>query len=329
MTEVIKTLSIDLARKCNNRIVFAVQNDFASRKLKFVITNDGAHYPLEAGATATVGILRPDGESAVYYAEIGEDGSVSFTIPLWALSVVGEVKCNLIIFDGEENRISSSGFSLEVEEVSYLGDDISDDDSYPLLVSLMNEIGEIKNAEAGREESEHTRAVNEQTREVNEALREKAEAERANAELARESAENSRQANEAFRESAENSRQTSEALRESAETKRAQNETERNNMMSDKLSELEEAYGKRGEVTLLATEFAALNNQITQSVTISGMREHDLVSFTPASRSDKERAENAGLFVIPDCQGEIVEFSAKKLPDGDINLIYFITRGAE
>ncbi len=322
MTEVIKTLSIDLARKCNNRIVFAVQNDFASRKLKFVITNDGAHCPIEAGATATVGILRPDGESAAYYAEIGEDGSVSFTIPLWALSVVGEVKCNLIIFDGVGNRISSSGFSLEVEEVSYLGDDISDDDSYPLLLSLMNEIGEIKTAEADREANELTRTVNEQTREENEALREKAEAERANAEFARESAENSRQANEALRESAESARLSAEAQRE-------QNEIERNNMMSDKLSELEEAYGKKGEVTLLVAEFTTLNNQITQSVTISGMREHDLVSFTPASRSDKERAENAGLFVIPNCQGEIVEFSAKKLPDGDINLIYFITRGAE
>lgn len=283
MTEVIKTLSIDLARKSNNRIVFAVQNDFSSRKLKFNITNDGAPCPLEAGATAAVGILRPDGVSAAYSAQIGNDGSVSFTIPVWALSIVGEVSCNLIIFDSKGSRISSSAFSLDVEAISYLGDDVTDEDSYPLLVGLMNEIGEIKSSEEDRVTEENTRSINEQMRQGNEKTREeneqvrkeneqlrkqneerrnRAEEDRANSELARQGSENLRQtnealregeegtrkSNEALRESAEDARQSSEALRESAEAQRVQNEIERNNMLSDKLAGLEEIQEQYGYI---------------------------------------------------------------------------------
>lgn len=333
MTEIIKTLTLDLARKNNTRLVFAVQNDYLSRKVIINLTNDGEPYLLDSNTSAIVGILCPSQESRGYSAQV-IDGAVSFTIPLWALSEAGEVKCTLSLFDSDGKKLSASSFLLDVEATAYIGDELSEDSNYSLLEGLMQDISGIIGVEMLRVEAENQRALAEMARQSAEEEREAAEnamgiaeANRQSNESQRQVSENQRELSEGSREAAELNRSAGEVLREQAEQERQTNEETRNELFEQKLLILEDAYGKIGNLTLAAAQFSIGNGEYAQNVFVNGLRENDMITLVPSSRLDKEIAEDAKLFVTPECEEGILEFSVKTLPTNDINLIYFITRG--
>ena len=139
------------------------------------------------------------------------------------LELDGEVKCDISVVNAEESKLTSTMFILAVEEATYSGDEIADDENYDLLVSLLSEVAECKTAEAERVANENTRISNETTRQSNETTRKSNETSRKSAETARGTAEKARADAETERASAEDTRKANEEARQAAETLRQTN----------------------------------------------------------------------------------------------------------
>ena len=153
MTEIIRKITVDLARKGNTRLIFATQNDKNSRKVVIHLTDGGIPYSVPKNAIATVNFARPDGEAAAFKADVENDGSVSITLGIWPLSVVGEVACSVSLFDGEEKKLTSSQFYLDVVSAIYTGDNVTDDENYSLLTDLIADVAGFKEVEESLRES--------------------------------------------------------------------------------------------------------------------------------------------------------------------------------
>jgi hypothetical protein len=104
-------------------------------------------------------------------ATVLDDGTVLFEIPQVMLNCVGEVACYVMITDAEGNYITSSDFYLDVKQVYYTGEGLSDDPEYSLLVSLFNRLCEFTYEEEQREAAEQNRILAENNRMAAEIIR--------------------------------------------------------------------------------------------------------------------------------------------------------------
>ena len=229
MIEVTRKITVDLSRKGNVRLTFATQNDKNSRRLIIYLTDGGKPYQVEQSTVALVNFARPDGESGAFSATVNSDGSISVILCMWVLSVEGEVACSVSLFDGDERKLTSDNFYLDVAASLYAGDDVTEDESYSLLTSLMSDIAEINEIEAEREIAEKSRVSAEQARVNAENSRKSSETKRESAEQGRVTAENARADAESARVVAENARVSAENARVTAESARVTAENARKN----------------------------------------------------------------------------------------------------
>lgn len=303
MTKVKKIITVDLARRGNTRLVFTRQNDSESRRVIIRLTDGGIPYEVSKDTAVTVNYLRSDGESAAFTADILDDGTIDVLISSWALSVSGEVKCSISLYEGDSVKLTSADFILDVEAALYTGEDISEDENYSLLTSLMSDIASINGVENARVEAEALRSA---------------------AEESRVQAENERKEAELIRIQAENERIDAEAIRVQAENLRIDAEEKRQVTVDEQNARIAALYGKNGNVKLEVDQW---DSELQMTLTISDVKENDLIIFYPASINDRELILNNGIFIEPNVN-ESVTVTAKNLPTEDINMYYFICRGA-
>lgn len=366
MKEITRTVTVDLARQSNTRLVFTRQNDMNSRRLCIILTDGGKPYIVPKECVAVMKFRRADGTASAFYAEVGDDGCVYFTLNKWALEIVGQTRCSVALYGEDEMLLSSADFYLDVVESLYLGDNISSDEGYSLLTSLLSEVSGYKAAELAREEaeeeriaeeevraqSEELRALSEQTRVSNELGRRDSEAQRAAAERERAEGESARQTAEGARASAEAAREQAELARALAEKAREEKAAKLASAESVKISDSGGYYdsgnveGALSEIGISISDLDArlktaggIGGQLTlakdswagkkvQAITIPDLTDRDMISFAPMSAADRTVCSNHGLFISPLTNGREVEISVDAIPDSDIALCYFICRGA-
>ena len=259
MTEIVRKISVDLSRRGNTRLIFARQNDRGSRRVSIKLTDCGRPYFVPSGTVATINILRSDGQSAAFAADVTEGGEIEFTLTLWALSAVGEARCSVSLYGGDQRKLTSADFTLDVLDALYSGDDIREDEECGLLTALLSEVSEFKVAEEERQDAEELRALGEGQRNRNESARFVAEEERTSAEEERTNAEDERKNAEASRNAAEDERKNAEASRNAAEDEREAAEILREDGEAARVvAELERAAAeKRREEEILAAKSAS------------------------------------------------------------------------
>ena len=207
MNEITKHISLDLARNDSARITFAKQYDHLGRKILVSLTDSGRDYTVSSQAIATLNILRPDGESGNFRAEITADGKILLTLTAWMLEKCGEVCCTVALYFEGDVKISTPKFMIEVGEAIESENEIDESESVSVLTSLISDCSEIEAVESRRVRNENQRIENEQTRIGNETARKNHESTRMTNEDARKAEENKRQAQEDLR-------QTNDAKRE-------------------------------------------------------------------------------------------------------------------
>lgn len=257
MKDVTRRISLDFTRKSNTRVIFASEADFNSREFIISLFEDGVPYQLDGSGFATVNVCRADGERAGYIADVTDDGCVRYVAGLWAFEVPGEVKISVSIFDGDKKRLTSSYFTVCVEEGLYIGGDIAEsDDAHTFLGDLMGIMGQFKNQENQRQSKENERIANEEGRTQSDLARDEAELRRANAEKYRESAEGSTYSGSPYyggRQLQELLREENELARQRAEAERVANENQRIEITAtlksslESLIELQRGYIERGK----------------------------------------------------------------------------------
>lgn len=229
MAEIIKSLSLDVSLQNRIQAVVAKQYDKNSRFLKIQMTDEGRPFPVEQTSVVTINASRADNTYKMFAGKVNDDGTVTVPITYWMLELDDKVSCDISVVDVEGRKLSTLNFTIEVERSNYTGEDISEDENYDLLLTLLEDVTAAKAAEAERVTAENARIAAENVRIENETKRVTGEQNRVSAESSRVTAEQTRDTNETARQTAEENRATAEMGREAAEENRATAETGRVN----------------------------------------------------------------------------------------------------
>lgn len=143
MASIIKEITVDVAKKNLFQAIIAKQYDSLSRFLKVTLVNEGVGIVVENSSTVIINAERADKQSKSFAGEVNEDGTVTVPLTSWMLELDGIVKCDISIIDSDSRKLTSTSFDIEVEEAANLNEEISSDENYDILVSL---IGDVRDA---------------------------------------------------------------------------------------------------------------------------------------------------------------------------------------
>lgn len=155
MIEIIKELNIEVSKPNVFQAVVAKQYDMNTRFIKATFVDGGNKIYIDPNATVSVVInaLRPDGESRGFDGVINDDGTVTVPLHSWMLQLVGTVICDISVIDigdieteDDNKKLTTTSFTLLVEQAAYGGEDVTSDPQYDVLVQLLetcNEAGSV------------------------------------------------------------------------------------------------------------------------------------------------------------------------------------------
>lgn len=145
MAEITKAISVDVAQINVFQAIVAKQNDSKSRYLEVTITNEGVPLAITPTSTVTINALREDGNSKSFSGTVNNNGIVVVPLTNWMLALDGNVKCDITVFDTENRKLTTTLFTIAVEESANLGTEISEDANYDLLTQLLTDCTNAKN----------------------------------------------------------------------------------------------------------------------------------------------------------------------------------------
>lgn len=138
MASIYKRLSIDVAENNTFQSVIAKQFDSKSRFITAKLLNEGTELTVPSNCVVIINALRPDNDAKAFAGSVNEDGSVTVPITSWMLELDGTVNCDISIIDATtEEKLTTTSFTISVEAAAYSGSDITEDENYDILVSLI------------------------------------------------------------------------------------------------------------------------------------------------------------------------------------------------
>lgn len=141
MATILKELTVDVAQLNRFAAVVAKQYDKQSRFLKIHLTNESTPITVAAGTTVTINARRADGAGESFYGSVNNDGSVNVPITYWMLELDDIVECDIsLISDDNEVMLTSTLFQIEVQRAAVGTDEIEEDEDYPILLQLLQEV---------------------------------------------------------------------------------------------------------------------------------------------------------------------------------------------
>lgn len=141
MATILKELTVDVAQLNRFAAVVAKQYDKQSRFLKIHLTNESTPIVVAAGTTVTINARRADGAGESFYGSVNNDGSVNVPITYWMLELDDIVECDIsLISDNNEVMLTSTLFQIEVQRAAVGTDEIEEDEDYPILLQLLQEV---------------------------------------------------------------------------------------------------------------------------------------------------------------------------------------------
>jgi len=185
MSIIVKQLSVDVAQENIFQSVIAKQYDTNSRFLTVKLTNEGEQITVSPTSVVTINAAREDKQAKAFAGTVNEDGTVTVPITYWMLELDGIVKCDISVIDSEQRKLTTTSFTISVEAAACSETDITEDENYDILVTLIGQISDIQSVEALRVEAETARVEAETARNT-------AEQERVSAETARATSEQNR-----------------------------------------------------------------------------------------------------------------------------------------
>lgn len=135
--EVLKQLSIDLSEKQNTPVVYAVQGEENSRKIRFLMFQNGCSWNIDTASNVLISYKKPDGHGGLYdVLENGEPAvefderkpnALTITLAAQVLNVPGEVDCLVSLHSGDA---ISSTFKIVIDVERNPGIDLVESDDY-------------------------------------------------------------------------------------------------------------------------------------------------------------------------------------------------------
>lgn len=145
MAQIIKEITVDVAKKNLFQAIVAKQHDSNSRFLKVSFTNEGEPITISSGSSVIINAERADNESKSFAGSVNDDGTVTVPLTNWMLELDDFLRCDISIVAGDESKLTSTSFTVEVEAAANAEDiDISEDENYDILITLLADCAEVK-----------------------------------------------------------------------------------------------------------------------------------------------------------------------------------------
>ncbi len=139
MGEIIQDITLEVAKPNLFQAIVAKQTDYGSRFLRATLANNGEKIFVDPTFSATINAKRPDGFSKRFDAEVNEDGTITAPLTGWMLEKAGIVDCDISMITPDA-KLSSTVFSITVNEAACGGDVIEQDEDLNILTELINEV---------------------------------------------------------------------------------------------------------------------------------------------------------------------------------------------
>lgn len=136
MARIVQEINLEVAKPNLFQAIVAKQNDYNSRFLKVTFVNNGEKINIDATLTATINAERPDGASKRFDAVVNDDGTVTAPLTGWMLELQGLVSCDISVITAD-GKLTTTDFSINVNEAACSDEDISNDDNYDILQELI------------------------------------------------------------------------------------------------------------------------------------------------------------------------------------------------
>lgn len=145
MAQVIKEITVDVARKNLFQAIVAKQHDSNSRFLKVSFTNEGEPITIGSASSVIINAERADNESKSFAGSVNDDGTVTVPLTNWMLELDDFLRCDISIVAADDSKLTSTSFTIEVEAAANgEGSDISEDENYDILITLLSDCAKVK-----------------------------------------------------------------------------------------------------------------------------------------------------------------------------------------
>lgn len=166
--QVTKKIKIDMVEKSIHPIVYAVQNDSATRVVEISLYANNIPWEIPSGVTAAIAFKKQDGHTGLYdempngKKAITINGSVvTAVLAPQVLSTAGNVDASIVFHDSELNQLATFPFSLNVEPNPSAGGVVSNDYyNYQTIGALNGAIGNLEELDTS-DKSSLVAAINE------------------------------------------------------------------------------------------------------------------------------------------------------------------------
>lgn len=145
MAQIIKEITVDVARKNLFQAIVAKQHDSNSRFLKVSFTNEGEPITIGSASSVIINAERADNESKSFAGSVNDDGTVTVPLTNWMLELDDFLRCDISIVAADDSKLTSTSFTIEVEAAANgEGSDISEDENYDILITLLSDCAKAK-----------------------------------------------------------------------------------------------------------------------------------------------------------------------------------------
>ena len=135
MNNSIHRISLDIHETASQFSIYAKKGDTA-RSLHITLQENGRPYRIAEGCSAVLTAHKPDGNYLVNDGTI-EENSIFYTFTDQTAAAVGVVKCEVVLYDSQNNRITSPRFDIVVEDRVYNDEEIISSPEANALISAL------------------------------------------------------------------------------------------------------------------------------------------------------------------------------------------------
>lgn len=146
MAKAIRLLKLEVSQRNILQTIFAKQYDTDSRFLKIQLMNGTEQIIINPTSIVTINAKRSDNSAKAFAGVVNDDGTVTVPITYWMLELDDKVSCDVSVVDAQGRKLSTLNFTIEVEHSNYSGDDISEDENYDLIPSILAQVAETNDA---------------------------------------------------------------------------------------------------------------------------------------------------------------------------------------
>lgn len=141
MATATRRLVVDVFRQTTFSTLYAKQGDVNGRLLNVELQNNGTKITISQNAIVVLDFRRPDGEAKGFAGSVNSDGTVTVTLTSWCMEVFGKALASVSIIENN-TKLTTLHWKMQIEPSEYNGDDITEDENYDILVTLIDRVQE-------------------------------------------------------------------------------------------------------------------------------------------------------------------------------------------